>query len=74
MILTRSPYYITVPWLKAGEATVPDKYILQIFVWNGEKSTPPATALYEEENVNPLALTGSIDINISPYVNDLLQL
>jgi hypothetical protein len=71
MILTRSPYYITVPWLKAGEATVPDKYILQIFVWNGEKSTPPATPLYEEENVNPLGLTGSIDINISPYVNDL---
>ena len=74
MILTKSPHYITVPWLSPSSATTPSKYVLKIYVWSGSKSAPPSTATYEEENLNPLGLTGSIDINISPYVNDVLTL
>lgn len=74
MILTRSPYYITVPWLSPSSGTVPDKYIVQIFVWTGLNTSVPSTPQYEEENVNPLGLSGSLDVNISPYINDFLEI
>lgn len=72
MILTKSPHYITVPWISPSSATVPDKYILEIRIWEGLKTAVPVNANYEEENINPLGLSGSIDINISPYINDIL--
>lgn len=73
MILTKSPYYLTIPWLSPSSATVPDKYVLQIYVWNGLKASVPVSPNYEEENKNPVSLTGTIDINISPYINDVLN-
>ena len=72
MILTKSPYYLTIPWMSPSSMDVPDKYILQIYVWKGLKTSVPATPLYEEENINPLGLIGSLDVNISSYVNDIL--
>lgn len=72
MILTKSPHYIDVPWMSPSSAVVPDKYILKIYIWKGLKASVPATPNYEEENINPLGLTGSIGINISPYINDIL--
>lgn len=72
MILTKSPYYLTIPWMSPSSSTVPSKYVLQIYVWNGLKTSVPASPNYEEENKNPLSLTGNIDINISPYINDIL--
>lgn len=73
MILTKSPHYITIPWLSPSSVIVPDKYILEIYAWNGLKTSVPATPLYEEENINPLGLSGSLDVNISSYVNDILS-
>lgn len=72
MILTKSPYYLTIPWMSPSSITVPDKYILKIYVWDGLKSAVPIDALYEEDNFNPLGLSGTIDVNISPYINDVL--
>ena len=74
MILTKSPYYLTIPWMSPSSATVPLKYVLQIYVWNGLKTSVPASPNYEEENKNPLSLSGNIDVNISPYINDVLTI
>jgi len=73
MILTNSPYYLSIPWKSPASETVPNKYIIQIYVWNGLKAEPPTSPTYEVENENPLLLTGSNDVNISPFVNDVLK-
>lgn len=72
MILTNSPHYLTIPWVSPSSGTTPDKYIVEVYVWDGAKASVPASATYELENINPLALTGNSDINISPYINDVL--
>ena len=72
MIQTRSPYYLTIPWLSPSSMTMPERYIVQLFVWSGLKSSVPATPTYEMENKNPLGRTGSVDVNISSFLNDNL--
>ena len=67
MILTKSPYYITVPLDISAE-----KYILEIYVWSGLKASVPASATYEIENKNPLGRTGNDKVDISNYINDAL--
>jgi hypothetical protein len=74
MILTKSPHYITIPWENPNGGTTPTKYILEVYVWNGLKSAVPSTANYLLENINPVGLTGSLDVNISPYINDVLTI
>jgi hypothetical protein len=73
MILTKSPHYITVSWNNPNGGATPEKYILEVYVWNSLKSAVPTTANYELENTNPLGLSGVLDVNISPYINDILK-
>lgn len=72
MILTKSPYYLTIPWMSPSSETIPDKYIVELYVWSGLKASVPATPTYEIENKNPLGRTGSVDVNISSFLNDVL--
>ncbi len=72
MILTRSPYYLTIPWESPSSMTIPDKYIIELYIWEGLKASVPLTATYEIENKNPLERTGSVDVDISSYINDFL--
>lgn len=74
MIKTLSPHYKTIPWLSPSSGTTPDKYILELYIWDGLKSAVPVTASYELENVNPLGRTGNSEVNISSYVNDFLSI
>lgn len=74
MILTKSPYYKSIPWENPSGGVTPTKYILQIYIWNGLKASVPASPNYEEENINPLGLSGLLDVNISPYINDVLTI
>lgn len=73
MILTRSPYYLTIPWISPSSGTTPEKYIIEIYVWDGLKASVPASANYQIENKNPLERVGSSDVNISNYINDFLD-
>lgn len=72
MILTKSPFYLTIPWMSPSSMTTPDKYIVELYVWSGLKASVPATPTYEIENKNPLGRTGSVDVNISSFLNDVL--
>lgn len=73
MILTRSPYYLTIPWNSPSSGVTPDKYVLQLFVWDGLKTDEPTIPDHEIENKNPLARVGSTKVNISNYINDFLD-
>lgn len=72
MILTKSPYYLSIPWTSSVVSGTVTKFILHIFVWKGDKATGPGLPTYEEESVNPLGLTAVNKVNISPYINDVL--
>lgn len=72
MIKTISPYYKEVTWENPSGGSTPEKFILELYIWDGLKAVPPGTASYEIETVNPLGRTGSVDINVSRYVNDFI--
>lgn len=73
MIKTLSPYYKTIPWLSPSSGTIPDKYILELYIWDGDKTVVPATVTYELENSNPLARVGNSTVNISNFINGFLS-
>lgn len=74
MILTRSPYYLDIPWISPFSMDLSDKYIVQVYVWSGLKSSVPSEPTYEQENKNPLGRTGSTKVDISNFVNDALTI
>lgn len=74
MIKTLSPFYKTIPWLSPSSGITPDKYILNIYVWSGLKSSVPLLPSYEQENINPLGRTGDSKVSISRFVNDFLNI
>lgn len=73
MIKSNSPYYITTPFVSAASGLTSENYQLSVWVWNGLKSAPPATASYTTTKNNPTASTGSDKINIARIVNDYIE-
>lgn len=73
MIKSLSPHYKTIPWMSPSSGTVPDKYILNVYLYNGLKSTTlSAWYKYEVENINPLGRTGDTEVDISKYISDFI--
>ena len=72
MIKTLSPHYKTIPWNSPSSATVPNKYILNVYVWSGAESLPPAT-FREYQNINHLNRTTDTKVNISNYIKDFIE-
>ena len=72
MIKTKSPHYKVIPWMSPSSGTLPDKYILNVYIWEGLKSPVPTEPIYEQENINPLGRTGDSNVNISRLVNDYI--
>jgi len=71
MIRALSPYYIDTP-LVYGVTTC-DKYTLNIWVWNGDKSTPDSTNSYQITYENTTASTGTHSININAIIQDYIE-
>lgn len=72
MIKTLSPYYKIIPWLSPSSVEVPNKYILNIYVWSGDKTAIPTT-YREYQNTNHLERTGDTEVNISNYIKSFLD-
>ena len=71
MIRGLSPYYIDTPLVYGG--TTCDKYTLNVWVWNGDKSTPDSTNSYQITYENTTASTGSHSININAIIQDYIE-
>jgi len=71
MIRALSPYYIDTP-LVYGVTTC-DKYTLNVWVWNGDKSTPDSTNSYQITYENTTASTGTHSININAIIQDYIE-
>lgn len=73
MIKSNSPYYITIPLVSVASGLTCQNYKLSVSVWDGLKSSPPATATYTTTKNNPTASTDSDRINIARIVNDYIE-
>lgn len=73
MIRSLSPHYIETPFVNPDNGIVCDAYILEVFVWKGEKLSPPSEPEYSFTIPNPTASTGTNRVNISRVVNDFID-
>jgi hypothetical protein len=73
MIKTLSPYYLTIPFVAPLSGLTCTEFTLQIFVWNGLKSSPPTSALYESTIKNPTASVGNSKFDIANLISDAIR-
>ena len=71
MIRALSPFYIDTPLVYGGVTCA--KYTLNVWVWNGDKSTPDSTNSYQITYENTTASTGSHSININAIIQDYIE-
>ena len=71
MIRALSPFYIDTPLVYGGVTCA--KYILNVWVWNGDKSTPDSTNSYQITYENTTASTGTHSININAIIQDYIE-
>ena len=71
MIRALSPFYIDTPLVYGGVTCA--KYTLNVWVWNGDKSTPDSTNSYQITYQNTTASTGSHSININAIIQDYIE-
>ena len=74
MIRTLSPYYVTTPFVSPESSITAPSYTLQIFVWSGAKASPPGTPTRELTKLNYENSTGNGRIDISPVINDEIEI
>jgi hypothetical protein len=73
MIKTLSPYYINIPFVDPITDETCTSYTLKIYVWDGDKDTPPATTSYSITKNNPTGSTGNDKINVARLLNDFID-
>jgi hypothetical protein len=73
MIKTLSPYYLTIPFVAPLSGLTCTEFTLQIFVWDGAKSSPPTSALYESTIKNPTASVGNSKFDIANLISDAIR-
>ena len=71
MIRALSPFYIDTPLVYGGVTCA--KFTLNVWVWNGDKSTPNSTNSYQITYENTTASTGSHSININAIIQDYIE-
>jgi hypothetical protein len=72
MIKNLSPYYLTIPFVAPLSGLTCTEFTLQIFVWDGAKSSPPTSAVYETTIKNPTASVGNSKFDIANLVSDAI--
>lgn len=71
--LTRSPYYITIPWYYPTSADIKTYYTIKLFVWSGDVTSVPATPEYEIRKDNVVNSGGVEKIDIGRLLNDFID-
>ena len=73
MIKTLSPYWLSIPFVSPLTGLTCTDFTLQVYVWDGDIASPPATVSWEITNKNPTASTGNARVNIANILNDYIQ-
>ena len=70
---TLSPYYITVPLVSPLTSLICSEYRLEIYVWDGLKTSVPTLVTYSKTVVNSSSSNGEHNVNISRLINDFIE-
>ena len=73
MIRSLSPHYIETPFVNPANGITCESYVLEIFVWKGEKLSPPSEITHQFTIPNPTASTGTSRVNIARVVDDYID-
>ena len=73
MIKSISPYYLNIPWVSPLTSVVCTAYTLRVYVWDGLKLSPPATASYTMTKSNLATSSGTDKVDISQLINDYID-
>lgn len=73
MIKSLSPYYVTIPFVSPLSGLTCTEYTLDVYVWNGNKNTPPIAPVYTFTKSNPSLSNGNDLIDISNIINDFIN-
>ncbi len=73
MIKTLSPYNLSIPFVAPISDLTCTSYTLELFVWNGDKLTPPTSPTYLMTKTNPTASTGNDKIDIARIISDFIN-
>lgn len=74
MIKSRSPYIVTTNFIDPLNEVIALSYTLNIYVWDGDKNSPPSEPTYTITKEN-ITLSASDDrVNISRIVNSLISI
>lgn len=73
MIKALTPYYVEVPFVSPLTGLTCTSFTLRLYIWNGDKSTPPTTPTYERTKENPTGATDNVKLNIARYINDFID-
>lgn len=73
MIKSLSPYYLNIPWVSPLTSVVCTAYTLRVYVWDGLKLSPPATASYTMTKSNLATSSGTDKVDISQLINDYID-
>lgn len=73
MIKSLSPYYITIPFVAPLSDLTCTDYTLELFIWNGNKGTPPTEPSYSITKTNPTGSTLTDEIDIANLISDYIS-
>ena len=73
MIKSLSSYYLYIPWISPLTSTVSTAYTLRVYVWDGLKASPPATASYTMTKPNLATSSETDKLDISQLINDYID-
>ncbi len=73
MIKNLSPYYKTIPWISPATGLTCTSFTLNIYVWDGLKTSPPIAPHYSITKNNVTDSDGSDKINIARLVSDYID-
>jgi len=73
MIKSLSSYYLYIPWTSPLTSVVSTAYALRVYVWDGLKASPPATASYTMTKPNLATSSGTDKLDISQLINDYID-
>ena len=72
MIKSLSPYYVTTSWTNPVDSIVCSSYTMLIYIWNGNKTSPPTTT-YQFTKKNVAGETGNDKVDIARLVSDYID-
>lgn len=72
MIKSLSPYYLDISWNPFPTVSIPEKYDLKLYIWNGDKSAS-GSPVFTLQNVNPFGRTDIAKVDIANYVTGFIS-